>query len=192
MRVSVGCSCWNVESRHSTLKYSKVERQTNVYKKQILQESLSRSFLVIIFTHLETPSLLMVFTLIVPLSVMMWEYPNVLHLFLTSKRNFLVSKESDSFINIEFSLLNHWHSLYTISEQFSSCATGIPEISSISLLPYCSSWFFLTFSISNSSWRSFSVLLIRVFSFFRFLFSARIFAIWLPWVSSVSAWIWFL
>ena len=104
--MSVGRSCSNVESRHATLKCSKVERQTNVYKKQILQESLSRSFLVIIFTHLETPSLLMVFTLIVPLSVMMREYPNVLHLFLTSKRNFLVSKESDSFINIEFSLLN--------------------------------------------------------------------------------------
>ena len=98
MRVSVGRSCCNVESRHATLKCSKVERQTNVYKKQILQESLSRSFLVIIFTHLETPSLLMVFTLIVPLSVMMREDPNVLHLFLTSKRNFLVSKESDSFI----------------------------------------------------------------------------------------------
>ena len=104
MRVSVGRSCCNVESRHATLKCSKVERQTNVYKKQILQESLSRSFFVIIFTHFET--LLMVFTLIVPLSVMMREYPNVLHLFLTSKRNFLVSKESDSFINIEFSLLN--------------------------------------------------------------------------------------
>ena len=136
-------------SRHVVLKCSKIEHQTNVYKKQILQESLSRSFFVIIFTHFET--LLMVFTLIVPLSVMMREYPNVLHLFLTSKRNFLVSKESDSFINIEFSLLNHWHSLYVISEQFSSCATGIPEISSISLLPYCSSWFFLTVSISNSS-----------------------------------------
>ena len=80
------------------------DRTSNKYKKQILQESLSRSFLVIIFTHFET--LLMVFTLIVPLSVMMREYPNVLHLFLTSKRNFLVSKESDSFINIEFSLLN--------------------------------------------------------------------------------------
>ena len=48
----------------------------------------------------------MVFTLIVPLSVMMQEYPNVLHLFLTSKRNFFVSKKSNSFINIEFSLLN--------------------------------------------------------------------------------------
>ena len=81
-----------------------------------------------------------------------------------------------------------WHSLYTISEQFSSCATGIPEISSISLLPYCSSWFLLTFSISNSSWRSFSVLLMKEFSFSRFLFSASILAIWLPWVSSVSAW----
>ena len=36
----------------------------------------------------------------------MQEYPNVLHLFLMSKRNLLVSKESDSFINIDFSLLN--------------------------------------------------------------------------------------
>ena len=106
MRVSVGRSCCNVESRHATLKCTKTGHQTNVYKKQILQESLSRSFLVIIFTHFETPLLLMVFTLIVPLSVMMREDPNVQHLFLTSKRKFLRSKESDSFINIEFSLLN--------------------------------------------------------------------------------------
>ena len=48
----------------------------------------------------------MVFSLIVPLPVMMQEYSNVLHLFLMSKRNFFVSKESDSFINIEFLLLN--------------------------------------------------------------------------------------
>ena len=79
---------------------------SNKCKKQILQESLSRSFLVIIFTHFETPSLLMVFTLIVPLLVMIPEYPNVLYLFLMSKRSFLVLKESDSFINTEFSLLN--------------------------------------------------------------------------------------
>ena len=105
MRVSAGRSFCNVESRHATLKCSK-NRTSNKCKKQILQESLSRSFLVIIFTHFETPSLLMVFTLIVPLSVMMREYPNVLHLLLALKGHFLVLKESDSFINIEFSLLN--------------------------------------------------------------------------------------
>ena len=164
-------------------------------KKQILLESLSKSFLVIIFTHFETPSLPMVFTLIVSLSVMIREYPNALHLFLTSKRNFSVLNESDSFANTGFSLLNPrslvffsfrlyllayrasrgslslnftmdnytsildflisadviWHRLYTISVQFSSGATGIAEISSISLLPYCSSWFLLIFSSSNSS-----------------------------------------
>ena len=81
-----------------------------------------------------------------------------------------------------------WHSFYTILVQFSSCSSGIPEISSISLLPCCSSWFLLTFSSSNSSWSSFSVLLMRVFFVFRFLFSASILAIWLPWVSSISAW----
>ena len=78
---------------------------SNKFKKQIPQESFSRSFLVIIFTHFQTPSLLMVFTLIVLLSMMIQEYPNVLHLFLMSKRNLLL-KESDSFINTEFSLLN--------------------------------------------------------------------------------------
>ena len=78
---------------------------SNKCKKQVLQESFSRSFLVIIFIHFQTPSLLMVFTLIVLLSVMIQEYPNVLHLFLMSKRNLLL-KESDSFINTEFSLLN--------------------------------------------------------------------------------------
>ena len=31
--MSVGRSCCNVESRHANLKCSKVERQTNVYKK---------------------------------------------------------------------------------------------------------------------------------------------------------------
>ena len=77
---------------------------SNKCKKQVLQESFSRSFLVIIFIHFQTPSLLMVFTLIVLLSVMIQEYP-VLHLFLMSKRNLLL-KESDSFINTEFSLLN--------------------------------------------------------------------------------------
>ena len=131
----------------------------------------------------------------------MREYVTVLHLFLTSKKNFFVLKENDSFINIEFSLLNPrslvlfsfrlyllakrashdglslnftitspffvlcdtsilvflklvdgiWHSLYMILVQFSSCATDILEISRICLLPYCSSWFHLTFSISNSS-----------------------------------------
>ena len=81
-----------------------------------------------------------------------------------------------------------WHSFYTILVQFSSCSSGIPEISSISLLPCCSSWFLLTFSSSDSSWSSFSVLLMRVFFVFRFLFSASILAIWLPWVSSISAW----
>ena len=79
---------------------------SNKCKKQIIQESLSRSFLIIVFAHFETPSLLMVFTLVVPLFVMFREYPNVLHLFLSSNRNFLLSKGSDSFINIEFSLLN--------------------------------------------------------------------------------------
>ena len=162
---------------------------SNKCRKQILQESLSRSFLVNIFTRFETPSLLMVFTLTVPLSVMIREYINVLHLFLTSKRNFFEPNESDSFINIEFSLLNPRSLVvfsfrlylfanrtsgddlslnltimspflvlcdtsildFLISVDVLSCATGFPEISSIYLLPYCSRWFLLTLSSSNSS-----------------------------------------
>ena len=58
--------------------------------KQILQESLSKPFLIIIFTHFETLLLVIVFTLIVQLSVIIREYPNVLNLFLTSKSIFFV------------------------------------------------------------------------------------------------------
>ena len=70
-----------------------------------------------------------------------------------------------------------WQSLYTILLQFSSCATDIPEISSMSLLPYCSGWFLLTFTSFNTSWRLFSVLLMIVqilwlFDFYDFLLHA--------------------
>ena len=163
--------------------------------KQILQESLSKPFLIIIFTHFETLLLVIVFTLIVQLSVIIREYPNVLNLFLTSKSIFFVvwewfiykywvliakckifsafffqlifvSKRASRdglslnstimslfFVLCDTSILDFfisvdvmWHRLYTISMQLSSCATGIPEISSISPHPYCSSWFLLTFS----------------------------------------------
>ena len=70
-----------------------------------------------------------------------------------------------------------WHSFYTILVKLSFCATGIPEICSISLLPYCSSWFFLTFSVLTLHKRLFNVLFMRVFSFFRFFFSASTLAI---------------
>ena len=117
MRVKVRCLCCNVVDIQPWLYWYNVcvcqnkkkcsrNKISNKCKKQIPQESLSKSFLNIIFTHFETPALLMVFTLIVPFSMMIREYPNALHLFLTSKRNFLLSNESDSFKNVEFSLLN--------------------------------------------------------------------------------------
>ena len=173
----------------------------------------------------------MVFILKVPLSVMTAFISDV-------KEKFLVLNESDSFINIKFSLLNPrslvlfsfrlyllvdrascdglslnftimspffvqcntlilgflilWMSFGTSCTQYRCSSHLAPRVfqgfQAFSLLPYYSSWFLLIFSSSNSSWALFSVLLMRVFSFFRFLFSASILAIWLLWVSSVSAW----
>ena len=75
-------SCCNVKSRYATL--CSKDRTSNKYKKQILQESLFRSSLVIIFTHFETPSLLMVFTLIVSLSVLMPVSKVVIYIYLNN------------------------------------------------------------------------------------------------------------
>ena len=68
----------------------------------------------------------------------------------------------------------------SILDFFISFATVTPEISSIFLLPYYSSWFLLIFSSSNSLWSSFSVLLMRVPFFLKILFSASIVATSLP------------
>ena len=114
MRVSVGGLCCSVVDIQSWLSWynacaktrksvAEIECHTNV-KSKYFKRVCPNHFL-LLFSPILRLLLVIVFTLIVQLSVIIREYPNVLNLFLTSKSIFLLY-ESDSFINIEFSLLN--------------------------------------------------------------------------------------